>query len=149
MKLETGNLKLETYPPGFTLIELMIVVAIIAVLAAVAIPNFMQARDRARRTKCITTMDSIRKAMSLFATNSSVDAYPVQLDGRGYVSPGSVTDGQLTGSLGKYVNITQIIQGCTALTFTGVVTADFTVTAVANDKAKTPVVATETSTTIP
>ena len=38
---------------GFTLVEIMIVVAIIALLAAIAIPNFVKARTSSQRSACI------------------------------------------------------------------------------------------------
>ena len=44
---------------GFTLIEIMIVVLIIAVLLAIAIPNFMKARDTSRTKACIANLRQI------------------------------------------------------------------------------------------
>ena len=51
---------------GFTLVELLIVVAIIGVLAGIAIPNFLGARTRAKVAKSFADMDAIGKAEELY-----------------------------------------------------------------------------------
>lgn len=51
---------------GFTLIEIMIVVAIIAILAAVAIPNFISYRKTAQKNSCISTQNTIATAVEAY-----------------------------------------------------------------------------------
>lgn len=56
---------------GFTLVEIMIVVAIIALLAAVALPNFLRARKRAQATRMVDDLRLIDGALDLYATENS------------------------------------------------------------------------------
>ena len=65
---------------GFTLIELMIVVAIIAIIAAIAIPNLLSARLNANETSAVSTLRNISSSQSQFQASAKAD---VDSDGTG------------------------------------------------------------------
>jgi prepilin-type N-terminal cleavage/methylation domain-containing protein len=64
---------------GFTLIELMIVVVIIGILAAIAIPNFISMQDRAREGSVKSNMHTFQLAVEDFAVQND-GTYPVAAD---------------------------------------------------------------------
>ena len=75
-------MKIRKNTAGFTLVEIMIVVAIIGLLAAIAVPNFAQARQNARRGACINNLRLIDAAKEQFAleTNAAPDAAVADAD---------------------------------------------------------------------
>ncbi|MBI4355341.1 MAG: type II secretion system protein [Candidatus Omnitrophica bacterium] len=62
---------------GFTLVELMIVVAIIALLVAIAIPNLLRARLNANSSAAIGMLRTLQTAMESFRAAQNAPTYPV------------------------------------------------------------------------
>lgn len=59
---------------GFTLVEIMIVVAIIALLAAIAVPNFMRARKRSQATLVLQELRILQDAIEQYTMESPIGA---------------------------------------------------------------------------
>lgn len=64
---------------GFTLVEIMIVVAIIALLAAIAIPNLLRARHNANEAAAIGALKTISTACESFRAAQTPTTYPANL----------------------------------------------------------------------
>ena len=116
---------------GFTLIELMIVVAIIGILAAIAIPNFINYQKRAKTSEARTNLGAIRTSEEAYA--STADTY---LDAAW--NPDADPDGTKrawTAGVAGWTDIgyepkgniyfSYLISGSTATTFTAVARGDF------------------------
>jgi prepilin-type N-terminal cleavage/methylation domain-containing protein/prepilin-type processing-associated H-X9-DG protein len=61
--------------PGFTLVELLVVIGIIAVLIAVLLPVLSKAREQAKRTQCLSNLRELGHAMLMYA-NAHKDKLP-------------------------------------------------------------------------
>ena len=70
--------KLNRKHAGFTLVEIMIVVAIIALLAAIAVPGFLRARKRSQASKILNDLRMIDAAVDQYAIETNrTTGYPV------------------------------------------------------------------------
>jgi len=83
----------KTISRAFTLIELMIVIAIIAILAAILIPNFLHARAQAQTSGCEANEKQIATALEEYA-----------VDNNGSYGPGGTVTSTLLGT--QYLGVT-------------------------------------------
>ena len=84
--------KLNSRRRGFTLVEIMIVVAIIALLAAIAVPGFLRARKRSQASRILNDLRMIDAAVDQYAveTNRSTGNTVAVTDWTNYLKKGSV-----------------------------------------------------------
>ena len=90
--------KLNKRRGGFTLVEIMIVVAIIALLAAIAVPGFLRARKRSQASRVLNDLRLIDSAVDQYAieNNKAAGATVRTVDWTNYLKPG--TSLYLTGT---------------------------------------------------
>jgi prepilin-type N-terminal cleavage/methylation domain-containing protein len=95
----------KTGKAGFTLVEIMIVVALIGLLASIAVPNYVKARDNSQQSACVNNLRQIDGAAQTWALETKqgpnatyilADLMPyIKLDSQGKI-PGCPANGVYT-----------------------------------------------------
>ena len=107
---------MKTMQKGFTLIELMIVIAIIGILAAIAIPAYQNYTIRAQVTEGLSLADSYKTAVAEYFQNNGTWPIGVTIA----AVPAAGTIGMAGASTGKYVGaVTVDAKGNVQVTYTG------------------------------
>jgi type IV pilus assembly protein PilA len=80
---------------GFTLIELMVVIAIIIILAAIAIPNYLKMTERAKKSRLASDFATLATVLETFKTDWGI--YPIAATAQDVSAPASVVYIELAG----------------------------------------------------
>src|SRR3979490_1010124 len=81
-------------PRGVSLIELLIVVAVILILAAIAAPNFLRSRLRANEASAVASLRVINTAAVTYSITYPALGFPAQLTALGGANPCSASSAQ-------------------------------------------------------
>ena len=91
----------KIYSRGFTMIELVVVIIVIAILAAIALPKYNLAVERARATEAMSVLAAIREAQMRYA-----------IENDGYTDDITELDiGSSVGGIAKYFEFSAVQQG--------------------------------------
>lgn len=98
------KIKKESYNPGFTLIEIMIVVAIIALITSISIPSIVRQHRKSQASVILKDLEIIEKSMDLFALEHGKNTdYPITFSEiKPYVKPRTNFFSQGKDMLGNY-----------------------------------------------
>lgn len=111
---------------GFTLVEIMIVVAIIALLAAIAIPNLLRARLNANEAAAISSLRTISTACESFRAAQNPITYPANLAALSGANPAYIDATLGTGTKQGYTFVYALVNAnqytCTGTPVTANVT---------------------------
>lgn len=100
----TGRGEATLRQRGFSLIELLIVVAIILVIAAIAIPNMMRARMSANEASAVASLRTISTAETTYASTYPTVGYSCSLPELGPPSGGNPTSSAAAGILDEVLS---------------------------------------------
>jgi prepilin-type N-terminal cleavage/methylation domain-containing protein/prepilin-type processing-associated H-X9-DG protein len=99
---------------GFTLVELLVVIGIIAVLISILLPSLQKAREAAQRTACLSNLRSLMQAANIYALNSK-DDLSIGCSSDQYRGSYNIWNGNVYQSFGLTVYfMTQQTQGAAA-----------------------------------
>ncbi|HEX2951604.1 MAG TPA: DUF1559 domain-containing protein, partial [Armatimonadota bacterium] len=98
---------------GFTLIDLLVVIAIIAILAAILFPVFAKAREKARQTQCLNNLKQIGMGIQMY-TQENDEKFPVAFTEPSGNANGIYDDGtdalQWRTDIGSYVSAEKVFK---------------------------------------
>lgn len=98
-------MRIAARPFGFTLVEILVVIAIIAIISAFAFPAFGRSREQANRSKCLNNLRQIHSAMGRFAADND-GTIPV-----GYrTGKKQFTTTLYSGSIDRYVLLGKLVE---------------------------------------